>query len=115
MSYTLLHTDGSILTQIVDGTIDQTATDLTLIGKNSVAYGTFINENFLYLLENFANHYTSWAHQKKSWNTKKWKNVEISIIFIDEGIWQYWYINQDPHTKQYVSPEEFIDYIISQL
>lgn len=55
MSYTILKTDGSPLTDVVDGNIDQTSTDLTLIGKNSSTYGVFINENFVYLLENFAN------------------------------------------------------------
>lgn len=55
MSYIVNKTDGSVLTEIVDGTIDQTATDLTLIGKNSINYGEFINENLVRLLENFAN------------------------------------------------------------
>lgn len=55
MSYIVNKTDGSILTEIVDGTIDQTATDLTLIGKNSSNYGEFLNENLVKLLENFAN------------------------------------------------------------
>ena len=55
MSYTINLTNGSTLTQIVDGTFDQTATNLTLVGKNSSAYGQFFNENFVYLLENFAN------------------------------------------------------------
>ena len=54
MSYIVNKTDGSILTEIVDGTIDQTATDLTLIGKNSSNYGEFFNENLVHLLENFA-------------------------------------------------------------
>jgi hypothetical protein len=55
MSYTINLTDGTQLTQIVDGTIDQTTTDLTLIGKNSTGYGIYMNDNFVYLLENFAN------------------------------------------------------------
>ncbi len=55
MSYTINKTDGSVLTEIVDGTIDQTATDLTLIGKNSTSYGEYFNENLIHLLENFAN------------------------------------------------------------
>jgi hypothetical protein len=55
MSYTINLTDGTQLTQIVDGQIDQTATDLTLIGKNSTGYGIYMNDNFVYLLENFAN------------------------------------------------------------
>lgn len=54
MSYIINKTDGSTLTEIVDGTIDQTSTDLTLIGKNSSSYGEFLNENLVHLLENFA-------------------------------------------------------------
>jgi hypothetical protein len=55
MSYTINKTDGTVLTEIVDGTINQIATDLTLIGKNASSYGEFFNENFVRLLENFAN------------------------------------------------------------
>lgn len=55
MSYTILKTDGTALTSVVDGTRDQTTTDLTLIGKNSSGYGVYINDNFIRLLENFAN------------------------------------------------------------
>jgi len=55
MSYIINKTDGSVLTEVVDGTIDQTSTDLTLVGKNSSSYGEFLNENFIKLLESFAN------------------------------------------------------------
>ena len=55
MSYSILKTNGDLLTVVQDSTIDQTATNLTLIGKNSTSYGTFINDNFVWLLENFAN------------------------------------------------------------
>lgn len=55
MSYIINKTDGSVFTEIVDGTVDQTATDLTLIGKNYSSYGEAFNENFIHLLENFAN------------------------------------------------------------
>ena len=55
MSYTILKSNGEQLTQIVDGQIDQTTTDLTLIGKNAASYGTYFNENLVHLLENFAN------------------------------------------------------------
>ena len=54
MSYTITKTDGTTITQIVDGSVDQTSTDLTLIGKNLAGYGIFINENLVKLLENFA-------------------------------------------------------------
>jgi hypothetical protein len=55
MSYIINKTDGSVLTEVVDGTIDQTSTDLTLVGKNSTSYGELFNENFVKLLENFSN------------------------------------------------------------
>lgn len=55
MSYIINKTDGSIVTEIIDGMIDQEATSLTLIGKNVSSYGGFLNENLIYLLENFAN------------------------------------------------------------
>jgi len=55
MSYTINRSNGTTLTSIVDGTVDQTSTDLVLIGKNSSSYGTYINDNFVWLLENFAN------------------------------------------------------------
>lgn len=55
MTYKINKTDGTLLTEIVDSTVDQTATDLTLIGKNVAGYGEFFNENLIKLLENFAN------------------------------------------------------------
>jgi len=55
MSYTITHTDGTTLTVIPDGQINQTASDLTLVGKNATGYGGFFNDNFIRLLENFAN------------------------------------------------------------
>lgn len=55
MTYKINKTDGSLLAEVVDSTVDQVATDLTLIGKNVAGYGEFINENLVKLLENFAN------------------------------------------------------------
>jgi hypothetical protein len=54
MAYTINKTSGAILTTIADGTIDTTS-DLTLIGKNYAGYGELQNENYVKLLENFAN------------------------------------------------------------
>lgn len=52
MAYTINRFNGTVLTSVEDGTVDQT-TDLKLIGKNYSGYGEAQNENFLYLLENF--------------------------------------------------------------
>jgi hypothetical protein len=54
MSYQINRYNGTQITVIADGTIDATL-DLKLIGKNYAGYGTVQNENFVYLLENFAN------------------------------------------------------------
>lgn len=55
MSYIINKTDGTVLTEVVDGSIDQTSSDITLVGKNASSYGEFFNENFVHVLENFAN------------------------------------------------------------
>ena len=55
MPYSLRTYDGTNLVTIADGLVDdQVTTPLFLIGKNVTGYGTRQNENFLYLLENFA-------------------------------------------------------------
>lgn len=53
MAYTIDRYNRQVLTVVEDGTIDQT-TDLKLVGKNYAGYGEIQNENFVYLLENFA-------------------------------------------------------------
>jgi hypothetical protein len=54
MTYQINKTDGSLLAEVIDSAVDQTATDLALIGKNVTGYGEYLNENFIKLLENFA-------------------------------------------------------------
>lgn len=53
--YVINKTDGNIAATVNDGVIDTSQTDVTLVGKNYLAYGEVINENFIKLLENFAN------------------------------------------------------------
>lgn len=55
MSYIILKSNGSQLTEIKDGTINQLSTSLTLVGADYYNYGALLNENFVFLLENFAN------------------------------------------------------------
>ena len=55
MAYTITTTNGTTIGSIADGTVDNTVTSLTLIGKNYAGYGIFLNENFVELLENFSN------------------------------------------------------------
>ena len=53
MAYTINKFDGTLLSTVSDGTIDQT-TSLRFVGKNYAGYGEIQNENFLHLLESFA-------------------------------------------------------------
>ena len=54
MAYQVDKFNGTFLVSVEDGTID-TTTDLRFVGKNYAGYGEVQNENFLHLLENFAN------------------------------------------------------------
>jgi len=53
MAYQIDRYNNTLLTNVEDGTVDQT-TDLKFIGKNYAGYGEIQNENFLFLLENFS-------------------------------------------------------------
>lgn len=54
MSYTIKTTNGSTIAIVQDATLNTIATSLTLVGRDYAGYGAFLNENFVYLLENFA-------------------------------------------------------------
>ena len=56
MAYTINLTNGTEIVAggLSDGSIDTSATSLTLIGKNYAGYGEILNENLVHLLENFA-------------------------------------------------------------
>lgn len=54
MAYTINKFNGEELIVLEDGTID-TSTSLGLVGRNYVGYGETQNENYVFLLENFAN------------------------------------------------------------
>ena len=53
MAYTINRTDGTIVTTITDGTVDNT-TSLQLFGKSFSGFGEGLNENLVKLLENAA-------------------------------------------------------------
>ena len=54
MAYIINKTNGDTLVTVEDGTVDNSSTSLSLIGKNYPGYGELVNENFVKLLENFA-------------------------------------------------------------
>jgi hypothetical protein len=54
MAYTIVKTDGTVLTTIPDGTINTTSTSIGLPGRNFAGYGQALDTNFVHTLENFA-------------------------------------------------------------
>ncbi len=90
MSYTINKTDGTKLVTLRDGTVDVATTDLALFGKGYAGFGERLNENFVKMLENFANTtapakkirgqlwYDTLSNQIKVWNGSKFKPVGSS-------------------------------------
>ena len=54
MAYTIVKSDGTVLTTIADGTINTTSTSLGLPGRNFAGYGQTVDTNFVHQLENYA-------------------------------------------------------------
>jgi hypothetical protein len=54
MAYTIIKSDGTVLTTIADGTINTTSTSLGLPGRSFSGYGQAVDTNFVHQLENFA-------------------------------------------------------------
>jgi hypothetical protein len=96
MSYILNKTNGAIVATVQDASIDRT-TDLVFLGRNYAGYGEIQNENFLKLLENFANTTAPSVDPNKAiegqiwydtankhlnfWDSAEWKsvaNLEVS-------------------------------------
>lgn len=86
MAYTIDRYNNTQLTVVEDGTIDQT-TDLKLVGKNYAGYGELQNENFVFLLENFAGAnpppkaingqiwYDTSLKKLKFWDNTRWRTT----------------------------------------
>ena len=54
MAYTIVKSDGTVLTTIADGTINTTSTSFGLPGRNYAGYGQALDTNFVHQVENFA-------------------------------------------------------------
>lgn len=85
MSYRLNRTDGTLLTDLIDGQIDQDSTNLTLVGRNYSGYGEFFNENFIRLLENFAN---TAAPSNPLTGQLWWDTAEQRVKVYDGTVWK---------------------------
>ena len=87
MSYTINLPNGQNLGTVLDGTINNTATSLTLVGRNYSGYGQFILNDLVALLVNFAYSvspsnpqtgqiwYDTGNSIAKVWTGSNWKNI----------------------------------------
>jgi hypothetical protein len=78
MAYTILKSDGTVLTTIADGTINTTSTSLGLPGRNYAGYGQSIDTNFVRITENFASS-TPPANPLRG---QLWFNTNNSTLFV---------------------------------
>lgn len=87
MSYIVNLPDGTLLTTILDGTINTTSSSLTLVGRNYSGYGEIIAEDLVALLVNFSDNvspnnpltgqlwYDDGNNLVKVYTGTSWKNV----------------------------------------
>ena len=80
MSYVINKTTGVQLIVLEDGTLD-TSTSLGLVGRNYTGYGEIQNENFVYLLENFAND----AAPARPLEGQTWFNTVLKTLNVYNG------------------------------
>lgn len=88
MSYTIKQPNGTIITIIPDGTADGpdvnpglNVTDINLIGHNYPSYGQIQNENFIRILQNFANS----VPPGKPLPGELWYDTNLAILKIYTG------------------------------
>ena len=80
MAYIVNKFSGAQLIVLEDGTID-TSTSLGLVGRNYVGYGETQNENFVFLLENFANE----APPSRPLQGQIWFNTTTNLTYAYDG------------------------------
>jgi hypothetical protein len=81
MPYILYKTNGNTLVTVDDGAVDAT-TSLTFVGKNYSGYGQPQNENFVKLLENFANTTAPTSPlQGQLWFNTNSSNSRLNVCF----------------------------------
>jgi len=78
MAYTIVKSDGTVLTTIADGTINTTSTSLGLPGRNYAGYGQSLDTNFVHAMENFADS-TPPAHPLRG---QLWYNTNTSTLCV---------------------------------
>jgi len=80
MAYVINKSDGTAFVTLEDATVDN-STSITLVGRNYVGYGEAQNENFLFLLENFAHEIAP----VKPIIGQLWYDKTLSVIKVYDG------------------------------
>ena len=80
MAYIINRFSGQQLVVLEDGTLD-TSTSLGLLGRNYTGYGEVQNENFLFLLENFANE----NPPSRPITGQTWYNTDVGSLNVYSG------------------------------
>jgi hypothetical protein len=80
MPYTINKFNNEPLVVLEDGTID-TSTSIGLVGRNYVGYGETQNENFVWMLENFANDFPP----ARPLQGQTWFNTLTNILHVYDG------------------------------
>lgn len=78
MAYTIVKSDGTVLTTIADGTINTTSTSLGLPGRNYAGYGQSLDTNFVHMVENFADN----APPSNPLRGQLWFNTNDSTLYV---------------------------------
>ena len=91
MAYIITKTNGDTLVTVPD-TEKNTDYGLTLIGRNYSGYGVFLNDNFVSLLENFANRsaptnpltgqvwFSTTDNTLQVWTSTSWKKFAYTVV-----------------------------------
>lgn len=110
MAYNVERSDGSEQFFVEDGQVDSGSLSIALVGKNVINYGLYQNENFLKILENFANNTPPIASSKgqlwydnttgvfrlKVFNGTEWNSLP-NVLFTstvtdsEQNSYDFWY------------------------
>jgi len=125
MAYTINKTDGTTIATVVDGQINQSATSITLIGKNFSGFGEYLNENLVKILENFASTgveptpaltgqlwYDLEENRVKVYSGTEWKAVGTSALAatrpLDISTGDFWFSTTDNQLYFYDGSRDYL-------
>lgn len=86
MTYNISLSNGSQTVTVVDGTINTEFSSLALIGKSYSGYGELMNQNFVSLLENFANN----VSPENPLVGQLWYDTSVRLlkVYTSSGTWK---------------------------